>query len=188
MQSTRTCNICGEVEGRDATPDEIRFLLAPPGWVKEYKEGKWTGKWLCSRCNTRIMARRRRAETAPIPSNIEECRAKHNIILRIVKGLPACIEKGNSQVIHHGIGCSGCPMQSKALLELGNGYLKINSRARKLQREFEKLLLEHCGLEHMPDDCSDIYVDLDCYGAGSMTEKELDKIIMQIKRAAEREL
>lgn len=76
----------------------------------------------------------------------------------------------------------------KALLELGNGYLKINSRARKLQREFEKLLLEHCGLEQMPDDCSDIYVDLDCYGAGSMTEKELDKIIIQIKRAAEREL
>ncbi len=75
----------------------------------------------------------------------------------------------------------------KALLELGNRYLRLNSRARKLQTEFEKLLLEHCGLDHMPSDCSDIYVDLDCYGADSMKEKHLDMIIAQIQGAAERE-
>lgn len=34
----------------------------------------------------------------------------------------------------------------KALLELGNRYLRLNSKARKLQKEFEKLLLEHYGL------------------------------------------
>lgn len=111
----RTCNICGEVEGRDATPYEITFRVAPSFLMKEYKEGTWTGKWLCSRCNARTRARRREAETAPTPSNIEECRAKHNIILRIVKGLPACIEKSNSQVIHHGIGCSGCPKQPQGV-------------------------------------------------------------------------
>lgn len=76
----------------------------------------------------------------------------------------------------------------KALLELGNRFLKVNSRADKLRKEFEKTLLEHIGLEEMPSDCSDVYVDLDCYGAGSMTEKELDQIIGQIKKAAEREL
>lgn len=57
------------------------------------------------------MGRKRREETAPRPSNIEECRAKYDIILRIVRGLPACIERGH--VIHHGIGCSGCPKVRK---------------------------------------------------------------------------
>ena len=75
----------------------------------------------------------------------------------------------------------------KGLLELGNRYLWINSRARKLQKEFEKLLLEHCGLDHMPGDCSDVYVDLDCSGADSMKEKHLDMIIEQIQGAAKRE-
>lgn len=75
----------------------------------------------------------------------------------------------------------------KALLELGNRYLRINSRARKLQMEFEKLLLEHCGLDQMPSDCSDVYVDLDCSGADSMNEKHLDMIIAQIQGAAKRE-
>ena len=73
-------------------------------------------------------------------------------------------------------------MKRTDLLELGNRYLRVNCRARKLQREFEKLLLEHCGLDEMPDDCSDIYVDLDCYGAGGMTEKELEMIILQVKK------
>ena len=75
----------------------------------------------------------------------------------------------------------------KALLELGNRYLRLNSRARKLQKEFEKRLLEHCGLDDMPGDCSDIYIDLDCYGRDSMTEKNLDQIIEQIQGAAEKE-
>lgn len=73
------------------------------------------------------------------------------------------------------------------LLKLGNRYLLVNSRARKLQREFEKKLLERCGLDEMPGDCSDIYVDLDCYGAGSMTETQLDSIIEQVKEAAKSE-
>lgn len=76
----------------------------------------------------------------------------------------------------------------KALLELGNRFLRANSRADKLRKEFEKKLLEQIGLEEMPSDSSDIYVDFDCYGASSMTEKELDEIIEQIKEAAEREL
>lgn len=75
----------------------------------------------------------------------------------------------------------------KALLELGNRYLWINSRARKLQKEFEKLLLEHCGLDRMPGDCSDVYIDLDYAGASGMTEKDLDLIIVQIQGAAKRE-
>lgn len=75
----------------------------------------------------------------------------------------------------------------KALLELGNRFLKLNSKARKLQREFEKQLLDHCDLEQMPSDCSDVYIDLDCYGMGSMTEKNLDTIIDQISRAAKME-
>ena len=75
----------------------------------------------------------------------------------------------------------------KALLELGNRYLWINSRARKLQKEFEKLLLEHCGLDQMPSDCSDVYVDLDCSGASGMTEKDLDLVIAQVQGAAKRE-
>lgn len=74
----------------------------------------------------------------------------------------------------------------KALLELGNRFLKANSRADKLREEFEKILLEHIGLEEMPSDSSDVYVDLDCEGAGSMTEKDLEQIIEQIKDAAER--
>lgn len=75
----------------------------------------------------------------------------------------------------------------KALLELGNRFLKLNSKARKIQREFEKLLQEHCGLERMPDDCSDWYIDLDCYGRGSMTEKDIEIIIDRISGAAEKE-
>ncbi len=108
----RTCHICGEAEGRDATSHEIAFRKAPVTWVREYENGKWTGNHICSRCHSRTMARKRRAQTAPIPSKIGECRAKYNIILRIVNGLPACIEKGSSQVIHHGIGCDGCPRGS----------------------------------------------------------------------------
>lgn len=84
--------------------------------------------------------------------------------------------------------CSEVSMATKkALLELGNRYLRLNSRARKLQKEFEKLLLERCGLEEMPGDCSDIYIDLDCYGVSGMTEKNLDMIIEQIQGAAEKE-
>lgn len=75
----------------------------------------------------------------------------------------------------------------KALLELGNRYLRTNSRARKLQKEFEKALLEHCNLKTMPDGCSDVYIDLDCYGGSGMTEKELDLIIAQVSGAAEKE-
>lgn len=75
----------------------------------------------------------------------------------------------------------------KALLYVGNRYLRINSRARKLQKEFEKRLLEYCGLELMPSDCSDVYIDLDCYGKDCMTEEHLDQIIAQIKDAAEKE-
>lgn len=75
----------------------------------------------------------------------------------------------------------------KALLYVGNSYLSINSRARKLQKEFEKRLLEYCGLEDMPSDCSDVYIDLDCYGKDRMTEEHLDQIIAQIKEAARRE-
>lgn len=104
----RTCNICGEKEGRDATSEEVEILKAPVSFGREYENGKWTGKHICSTCDSRITARKRRAETAPIPSNIEECRAKHDIILRIVMGLPACIERGSSKVIHHGIGCNRC--------------------------------------------------------------------------------
>ncbi len=76
----------------------------------------------------------------------------------------------------------------RQLLDIGNRFLKANHKARKLQKEFETLLLEHCGLEYMPDDCSDVYVDLDCYGADSFTEKELAVIISQILGAAGKEL
>ena len=109
----RTCNICGEIEGRDATPDEIAKMIAAVKWLREYENGKWTGKYIYTRCDNRITARKRSAETAPIPSNIEECRVKYGIILRIVRGLPACIERSTSEVIHHGIGCNGCTIENK---------------------------------------------------------------------------
>lgn len=60
-------------------------------------------------------------------------------------------------------GTESYAVRSDALLELGNCFLKANRKAMRLWREFEKLLLEHCGLEDMPSDCSDVYIDLDYY-------------------------
>lgn len=37
----------------------------------------------------------------------EKCRAKHGIMIRIIKGLPACILPGG-EVVHNDIGCCGC--------------------------------------------------------------------------------
>lgn len=109
----RTCHICGEISGREATQEEHATMVPPPDVYKEHIDGKWTGKHICSRCKTKNYTQKRRAETAPIPSNIKECRTKYNIILRIVKGLPVCIERGTSQVIHQGIGCDGCKIGTK---------------------------------------------------------------------------
>ena len=49
----RVCNICGEIEGREATPEEIALLKNPLYFLKEFKNGKWTGNWLCSTCDVR---------------------------------------------------------------------------------------------------------------------------------------
>ncbi len=40
----------------------------------------------------------------------EKCRADHGIMIRIVRGLPACILPGGD-VVHHGIGCCECSLQ-----------------------------------------------------------------------------
>lgn len=37
----------------------------------------------------------------------QECREKHSIIIRIIKGLPACVMPGG-EVVHNDIGCCRC--------------------------------------------------------------------------------
>ncbi len=38
---------------------------------------------------------------------IYQCRKDHGMIIRIVRGLPACIIAETAEVVHHGIGCCG---------------------------------------------------------------------------------
>jgi hypothetical protein len=98
----RICAICGEVENRDATEYEIQFRVAPVQYIR------CNGEDICTRCYNRKRATERGLQhLQDMPLKIEECRQKHGIILRIVRGLPACIKKGG-EVVHHGAGCDGC--------------------------------------------------------------------------------
>lgn len=103
---SRTCNVCGDVENRDATQYELTFKIAIR-YLKQIVDGRWTGKYVCSRCYSKLRARMRRKRDVQImPQKVQDCRSKHGIKLRIVRGIPTCIKGSN--VVHQGIGCSGC--------------------------------------------------------------------------------
>lgn len=56
--SHRTCAVCGEIEGRDATEYELQFRITPVRFIKKYEDnGKWAGKHICTRCDAKNRAR-----------------------------------------------------------------------------------------------------------------------------------
>ncbi len=64
----RECHICGDIENREATEYELMFMIAIK-WMKDYKDGKWTGKYICSRCKSRNNARRRHKKSKEFYTN-----------------------------------------------------------------------------------------------------------------------
>ena len=70
-----------------------------------------------------------------------------------------------------------------ALLESFNKFLKVNSEARKLQREFDILLAEYSGLDDLPV-TMDWYIDMDIAGATNATKEDIDIIIQQAQKSA----
>lgn len=56
----RVCAVCGEKEGRDATQYELVHMITPPRFIRQKDvSGKWTGKYICTRCKSRENSRER---------------------------------------------------------------------------------------------------------------------------------
>jgi len=59
INKSRICHICKDVENRDATQHELQFMIVVR-WTKVYKDNRWTGQYICSRCKLRNYAKERR--------------------------------------------------------------------------------------------------------------------------------
>jgi len=59
INKNRVCHICSDIENRDATEYELQNMIAVR-WTKVYKNKRWTGKYICSRCYSRNNERKRR--------------------------------------------------------------------------------------------------------------------------------
>ena len=56
----RVCSVCGEQEGREATPYELMHMTTPPKFIKQKDEyGEWAGKYICTTCKSRENSRER---------------------------------------------------------------------------------------------------------------------------------
>ncbi len=52
FNNNRVCYLCKDFENRKATEYELKCMVAVK-WMKFYKNNKWTGQYICSRCKSK---------------------------------------------------------------------------------------------------------------------------------------
>jgi len=67
----RVCHICENCENREVTPYELQFKIVFK-WMKVYKNKKWNGKYICSRCYSRNYERKRRKSVRTVHESLKE--------------------------------------------------------------------------------------------------------------------